>query len=190
MNYKIENSSIKIPSDISVVYSQTKKTLIFVGPLKKKSIRLALIVFVNKSKKTINVSSFAFSKSNLKRNKIKSFKNTCVAQLKHLLIESSITIYRKLKTVGVGFRVTSSEALNKRLITLKLGYSHLIFIKIPEQLTLKCTTKTTFCIFGNSHTAVHYFSAFIRSYKLPEPYKGKGILYEEEFVKLKEGKKI
>ena len=162
-----------------------------IGPLKKKSISLKLKIFIDKSKKIISVSHLTFLKiSNAEKKKIKTLRLTTVAQIKHLLIESSIIIFQKLKIVGVGYRTDFTDTFEKKLLTLKLGYSHLIYMKIPKNLSINCFTKTKFCIFGNSYNKVNEFSARIRSKKLPEPYKGKGVLYENETVILKEGKKI
>ena len=53
-----------------------------------------------------------------------------------------------------------------------------------------CKKFTTLCVFGNSYQKINQFFAKIRSYRVPDPYKGKGILYYNETVTLKEGKKI
>jgi large subunit ribosomal protein L6 len=72
----------------------------------------------------------------------------------------------------------------------KLGYSHSLYFKIPEQLIIFCLKFTKLFIYGNSYQNVTQIASLIRSYKKPEPYKGKGILYETEKILLKEGKKI
>ena len=107
-----------------------------------------------------------------------------------MLIESSMLVYKKLNIVGVGYRTEFTENFNKNLLTFKLGYSHFIYIRTFDNLTIKCLTKTKLSIFGNSYKDVSQFSALVRSNKVPEPYKGKGILYENEIVKIKEGKKV
>jgi large subunit ribosomal protein L6 len=76
------------------------------------------------------------------------------------------------------------------LLTFKLGYSHFFYVKVPKDLQLNCFTKTKFSIFGNSYNEICQLGAKIRDKKIPEPYKGKGILYENETITLKEGKKI
>lgn len=191
MSAQINKYNIKIPQDISVIYSEKKKTLTVTGPLRKKSMKLKLRIVTDKFKKIISVSPLSFFQiSNTEKKKIKTLRNTTVAQIRHLFIESSITIYQKLKIIGVGYRADFTDTLDKKLITLKLGYSHVTYVKIPENLFLNSFTKAKFCIFGNSYYEVSKLSAKIRSKKIPEPYKGKGILYENEVVVLKEGKKI
>lgn len=74
MSNQIDKYNIKIPSNITVIYSERKKTLAFSGPLKKKSMKLKLKVFIDKSKKIISVSPLTFSQiSNTERKKLKLF---------------------------------------------------------------------------------------------------------------------
>jgi large subunit ribosomal protein L6 len=168
-----------------------KNFLILKGPLKQKTLKLKLKIFINNSKKMINVSSVTFSKvSNIERKNIKILKNTTIALIKQALIETSIIIHNKLTINGVGYRVTFTETFNNKLLTLKLGYSHVIYFKIPDNLKIDCLTKTKICVFGSSYKDISQISALIRANKLPEPYKGKGILYENEKINLKEGKKV
>jgi large subunit ribosomal protein L6 len=191
MSNQINKYNIKIPTDITVIYSEKKRTLTLSGPLKRKSMKLKVKVFVNEPKKILSVSPLTFSQmSNTQRKKIKALRNTTVAQIRHMLIESSISVHKKLKINGVGYRAFFTEKFDEKLLTLKLGYSHFIYVKIPENLNINCFTKTKLYVFGHSYDTVSNFSALIRAKKLPEPYKGKGILYDDETIVLKEGKKI
>ena len=188
---QINKYNIKIPTNVSVIYSKKKRKLTFSGPLETKSITLKLKIFIDKTKKIISISPITFSKiSNTEKKNIKTLRNTTAAQIKHILIESSILSYQKLKINGVGYRAFFDETFDQKLLTLKLGYSHLIYIRTVKNLSINCFTKTKLCIFGNSYNNVSQLSALIRSNKTPEPYKGKGILYENENIELKEGKKI
>ena len=191
MNKLVKKYNIKIPQDVVVIYSKQKRLLTLVGPLQTKSLKLKVQIFINQEKKIINVSPLTFSQiSNIEKKKIKILQNTTAVQIKYMLIESSMLVYKKLKIVGVGYRTEFSENFNENLLTLKLGYSHNTYIKTLENLIIKCLTKTKLCIFGSSYKDVSQFSALVRSNKKPEPYKGKGILYENENVKIKEGKKV
>ena len=191
MNNQTQKHSIKIPKDTLVIYHEKKQTLTLIGPLKQKSIKLKLKIFISKLKKTIIVRSVAFSSmsNNVKKN-IKALRNTTVRLIQHLLIETSTLIYKKLEIHGVGYRTLFTESFNQKLITLKLGYSHSVYFKIPKHLIITCSTKTKLCVFGNSYQNVSQAAARIRSKKPPEPYKGKGFLYENEKIVLKEGKKV
>lgn len=183
--------NIKIPEDNSVIYNEKNRMLTIIGPLDKKSIQLDLKVFIDKNKKLISVSPLTFSKmSNNKKKKIKALRTTTLMLIKQIFIETSILIYQKLKINGIGYRVILTETFNQKLLTLKLGYSHLIYFKTPNSLTVTCPTKTTLCIFGNSYQNISQTAALIRTNRTPEPYKGKGIVYENEKIILKEGKKV
>lgn len=191
MTSQTKKFNIKIPTDISVIYNEKKEIITLIGPLKQKSIKLKLKVFIDRPKNIISVSPLTFSPiSNKEKKKIKTLRTTTVALIKHITIETSIVVYKKLKINGVGFRAFFTESLDNKLLSLKLGYSHFIYCKIPKNLTISCPTKTKLCIFGNSYQDVSHVSALIRANKLPEPYKGKGILYEDEIITLKEGKKV
>ena len=81
------------------------------------------------------------------------------------------------------------NVLDFNLLYFKLGYSHAIYFKVPKGLKVFCLKSNKLFIIGNSYLFVTQIAALIRSYKAPEPYKGKGILYASEKVVLKEGKK-
>ena len=106
------------------------------------------------------------------------------------MLEIETSFCKRLALVGVGSKAVLLEISNINILHLKLGYSHNIFIKVPKTLQIFCLKANKFFIKGDSYTFVTQIAAVIRSYKVPEPYKGKGILYSTEKVELKEGKKI
>ena len=186
-----ENYIVKIPLDTSVLYCEKKGILTILGPLERKSIKLQLRVLVNNKKNFLKVSSSTFSSiSNSEKKRLKTIRGTTVALLKQLLIETSTLISMKLKLHGMGYRVSSTDVSTRNILTFKLGYSHLIFLKMSEGLSVSCFSRTKLCILGNSYQNVTQIAAYIRSIRSPEPYKGKGVLYEDEKVLLKEGKKV
>lgn len=91
---------------------------------------------------------------------------------------------RKLNIVGVGYSVAKQG--NK--LVLKLGYSHPIELVDPEGITTEAPDANTIVVKGIDKALVGNYAADIRAWRKPEPYKGKGILYEGEVVKKKEGK--
>ena len=91
----------------------------------------------------------------------------------------------KLEISGVGYRA----ALDGKILNLQLGYSHDIKVAIPDTLTVKCETPTQISISGFNKREVGQMASEIRSFRKPEPYKGKGIRYEGERILRKEGKK-
>jgi len=91
---------------------------------------------------------------------------------------------KKLNIVGVGYR---AELKGKNLL-LNIGYSHPILFKAPEEVEVKLESPTIISIHGIDKQLVGQVAAKIRSFKPPEPYKGKGIRYEGEYVRRKAGK--
>ena len=188
---KMDRYQIKVPSDVHILYCERNKILTVIGPLKTASLKLTLKILLHKHKKVITVSSYSFFQiSKATKKKIKTLQNSTIAKIKHLIIESSSTIAQKLKIVGVGYRLDVSNIKNESWLTLKLGYSHPIFVKAPKDTFFNSFTKTNINVLGKSYEEVTHFSANIRQKKVPDPYKGKGILYENEQPVLKEGKKV
>lgn len=181
---------IKIPKNILVIYNNKKKIIILIGPLQVKSLKLSLNLIIRTDLNTIEVTDKPFQKSNLNKKQIKSLQGTTVALIKQMLLETSALIYDKLKIVGVGYRFLNVEGFKDKLLMFKLGYSHSLYYKIPNDLKIFNLKSTKLFIYGNSYQNVSQASSIIRSYKKPEPYKGKGILFDSEKILLKEGKKV
>jgi large subunit ribosomal protein L6 len=89
-----------------------------------------------------------------------------------------------LEIVGVGYRAE----VKGRELTLSVGYSHPVVMKIPEGLDVKAEAPTKLAVQGISKQKVGQFAAEIRRVRSPEPYKGKGIRYANEHVRRKVGK--
>ena len=92
---------------------------------------------------------------------------------------------RRLEINGVGYRA----AVQGSDLNLQLGYSHEIKYKIPKGVTIVAEKPTTLVVSGADRQRVGQVAAEIRGYRGPEPYKGKGVKYEEEKIVRKEGKK-
>ena len=91
---------------------------------------------------------------------------------------------KELEIVGVGYR---AQMKGKKL-ALTLGFSHPLELDAPEGITVECPSATQIVISGVNNEHVGEFAAKIRGYRLPEPYKGKGIRYVGEHVRRKAGK--
>lgn len=182
---------IKIPKDTVILYSEEKKIITVIGPLKIKSLKTKLKIDVLQQKSLVRITDTPFySISNKNFKKIKSIQGTTYSTIKQVLIETSSTLYKKLKLIGVGYKAYEVHNYKNCLIMLKLGYSHLIYFKNCSDLKIFCLKFTKLFVYGNSYQDISKTASMIRQFKLPEPYKGKGILYENEKIKLKEGKKI
>jgi large subunit ribosomal protein L6 len=92
---------------------------------------------------------------------------------------------KKLLITGVGYRA----AAQGKVLKLQLGYSHDVNFDIPEGIEVKTPDQTTVEISGIDKQKVGQVAAEIRRWRKPEPYKGKGIKYDGEFIFRKEGKK-
>ena len=91
---------------------------------------------------------------------------------------------KSLEIVGVGYRAT----MKGNDIELAVGYSHTVLIERPEGIEFDLPTPTKITVRGNDKQAVGEIAARIRKVRKPEPYKGKGIRYEGEYVRKKAGK--
>ena len=94
--------------------------------------------------------------------------------------------FRKdLEIIGVGYQ---ASVQGKRL-KLQLGYSHDIFFDFPEGINIEAD-RTVISVKGNDKQLVGSVASKIRSFRKPEPYKGKGVRYKDEYVKIKQGKTV
>jgi large subunit ribosomal protein L6 len=92
---------------------------------------------------------------------------------------------RKLELVGVGYRASmAGKSLN-----IALGFSHPVVFEAPEGISIETPTQTEILIKGSDKQRVGEVAAKIRSFRPPEPYKGKGVRYSGEKITLKEAKK-
>jgi large subunit ribosomal protein L6 len=91
---------------------------------------------------------------------------------------------KKLELVGVGYR---AEMKGKKL-QLQLGFSHPILFAPPDGIKIETPTQTNITVSGIDRQLVGQVAAKIRSFRLPEPYKGKGVKYEGEYIRRKAGK--
>ena len=110
---------------------------------------------------------------------------TTRALLNNLVVGVSDGWEKKLVLNGVGYRARASG----KTVNLNLGLSHPVDYELPEGLSAETPTQTEIVIRGTDKQAVGQAAAEIRSFRPPEPYKGKGIRYADEYVRRKEAKK-
>lgn len=106
------------------------------------------------------------------------------ALLHNMVVGTTEGFAKNLEIVGVGYRAQ----LTGKSLTLNLGYSHPVIVDPPENITFECPTPNKIVVKGIDKQAVGQIAADIRAKRSPEPYKGKGIRYEGEAVRRKEGK--
>jgi len=110
---------------------------------------------------------------------------TTRALLANMVKGVTVGFQRKLELVGVGYRAQ----IQGRKLNLTLGYSHPIVFDVPEGITVETPSVTEIVVSGINRQLVGQVAANIRSYRPPEPYKGKGVKYSDEVILRKEAKK-
>lgn len=115
---------------------------------------------------------------------MKTIHGTTRANLNNMVVGISEGFKKDLEMKGVGYRAQ----LQGNKLVLSVGKSHQDEVEAPEGITFTVATPTTISVEGINKEVVGQTAAYIRSLRSPEPYKGKGIRYVGEYVRLKEGK--
>lgn len=182
---------IQIPTDIEIFYESENNLLIIKKEKLIKSITpvLKIVLFKTGQNNFIYVTDkFVSNVSSSEIKMLNIIKGKLCSDIKKKILEINSSFSKKIKLVGVGFRAIS-EFQNS--FTFKLGFSHPIFYKLPEGVSSHCKKHTQITLFGKtSYYTLSKTTADIRAMKKPEPYKGKGILYADEHVIIKQGKKV
>jgi large subunit ribosomal protein L6 len=110
---------------------------------------------------------------------------TSRAQVNNLVVGVTTGFTRKLEITGVGYKAASQG----KVLQLSLGYSHDVPFPIPEGITIATPRPVEILISGIDKRQVGQVASEIRALRPPEPYKGKGVKYSDEFIFRKEGKK-
>ena len=174
---RVGNRTINIPDGVS--FENKEDQLVVNGPNGSLMVKLCNEVSVNLEEKFMNLSR------NSEEKTAKSMHGT-TRQLIFNAIEGVTNGFSKhLEIIGVGFNVKSQ---NNRLI-FQLGFSHDIAFDLPHGIEA-VADKTSLEIKGADKQLVGQVAAKIRSLKKPEPYKGKGIRYKDEYVRSKQGKTV
>jgi large subunit ribosomal protein L6 len=114
----------------------------------------------------------------------KSLHGTWRAHVNNMVKGVSDGFHKKLEIVGVGYKAE----LKGKKIQLALGYSHPILFEPPKGITVEVPIPTNILISGIDKQLVGQVAAKLRSFRPPEPYKGKGVKYEGEYIRRKAGK--
>lgn len=173
---KVGKNPITIPpkTDVSVVDG----VLTVKGPLGtlEKPVHSAVAITVSGSE--VQVSPVNTSKLS------RSLWGTYGAHVKNMIHGVNEKFVKKLELHGVGYKVE----LQGNMLKLSVGFSHPVFMSVPEGIEV-VVEKNSITVSGIDKDAVGQFAANVRAVKKPEPYKGKGLRYEGEYVRQKQGKK-
>jgi large subunit ribosomal protein L6 len=176
---KIGKISISIPEKVKAVLSGS--ILNIEGPLGKKSLNVDLEMFnvdITEGKE-ISIKPKVVDKNS------KRLWGMNRSLINNAVIGSSTGYEKILMLVGVGYRA----ALNDKVLNLQLGYSHDINFNIPEGILIIVEKQTTIKVSGSDKQQVGMVCSKIKSFRKPEPYKGKGIREKGQHILRKEGKK-
>lgn len=110
---------------------------------------------------------------------------TARALINNMIVGVNDGYEKKLQLIGVGYRA----AVKGKVLDLTLGFSHPVNFEIPEGVTIETPSQTEVLVKGVDKQLVGQTAANIRAYRKPEPYKGKGVRYADEYVRRKEAKK-
>jgi large subunit ribosomal protein L6 len=176
---KIGKISISIPEKVKAVLSGN--VLNIEGPLGKKSLNVDLEMFnldITEGKE-ISIKPKIVDKDS------KRLWGMNRSLINNAVIGSSAGYEKTLELVGVGYRA----ALKEKVLNLQLGYSHDINFDIPEGIKIIVEKQTTVKVSGSDKQQVGMVCSKIKSFRKPEPYKGKGIREKGQHILRKEGKK-
>ncbi|MDM8545915.1 50S ribosomal protein L6 [Candidatus Venteria ishoeyi] len=115
----------------------------------------------------------------------KALSGTTRALVNNMVVGVSQAFEKKLTLIGVGYRAQ----VQGKILNLTLGFSHPVNFNIPEGIQIETPSQTEIIVKGISKQVVGQVAANIRAYRPPEPYKGKGVRYADEYVARKEAKK-
>jgi large subunit ribosomal protein L6 len=119
------------------------------------------------------------------KSRNKALWGTTRALINNAIQGVNVGFEKEMEIVGVGYR----GALQGKKLTLNLGLSHVVEIEVPDYISIKMDGNTKFTISSADKQKLGEFAAMVRSKRPPEPFKGKGIRYSNEFILRKEGKK-
>ena len=176
---KIGKISISIPDKVKVILSGNLINI--EGPLGKKSLNINLDVFELNIKDGKEV-SLKPKKNDQDTKRLWGMNRSL---LNNAIIGASKGYEKLLELNGVGYRA----ALKGSILNLQLGFSHDINFQIPEGVKIQVEKQTVIKISGSDKQQVGMVAAEIKGIRPPEPYKGKGIKEQNQYILRKEGKK-
>jgi large subunit ribosomal protein L6 len=170
--------TIQVPQNVMVNFDSKNSTLQIKGLLGELTRTL-------KNGFKLNLSSLEETKSFTISSSNKKLWGTENTHIQNMIQGVTYGFRKDLKLIGIGYRARLEE---KKLI-LKVGYTHDVSFNIPEGILIQCPKPDQITVFGIEKELVHKTSFQIRSIKKPDIYKGKGIRFDNEIIRLKEGKK-
>ena len=174
---RIGKNPVEVPSGVTVEIKGQEVSA--KGKLGQLAVTLADEVEVS------NEDNLIWVKPRTETKRARQMWGTGRTQVQNLVTGVSEGFKKELLITGVGYR---AQVQGKDLV-LQLGFSHEVRFPVPEGLKIECPEQTQITISGADKQKVGQAAAEIRAYRPPEPYKGKGVKYSDEYILRKEGKK-
>ncbi len=172
---RVANNPIELPGGVEVKLDGRDLTV--------KGGKGSLALSINEGievKQEDNVLTFSYAS-----DRLKAVAGTTRALVNNMVVGVTEGWEKKLVLNGVGYRAKASGSS----VNLTIGLSHAVDYKLPEGVTAESPSQTEVVVKGIDKQAVGQAAAEIRAFRPPEPYKGKGIRYADEYVRRKEAKK-
>ena len=174
---RIGNSPINIPEGVKIDINDNIITVTGKNGIQEWSMDPSI-------KATIDNGIMSFNRIDSSSN-VKALHGTTRQIVNNMVLGVSVGFKKELEIIGVGYQAS----IQGNRLLLQLGYSHDIYFDLPNDI--KATAeRTSITIEGTDKQLVGSVASKIRSFRSPEPYKGKGIRYKDEYVKIKQGKTV
>ena len=174
---RVGKRPIAVPSGVTIQYENREFQV--KGPKGEIQFRIPEIVELEIGKDEVRVTA-----DYLNNKAARSMMGTIQSVLQNMVTGVSEGFTRRLQLVGVGYRATV-EGKNLELL---LGFSHPVRVTLPEGVTAEVDNQTLIILSSHDKVRLGQIAANIRSLRPPEPYQGKGVLYENERIRRKAGK--
>jgi large subunit ribosomal protein L6 len=173
---RIGKNPIKIPAGTEVSVASSELTVKGKGGTLKKMVHPAITIAVANGEVTVAPKETS--------RMARALWGTYASHVRNMIAGVNTPYVKKLQVEGIGYRAE----LSGKQIKLQVGFSHPVILAVPAGITA-AVEKNIITVSGADKEAVGQFAASVRAVKKPEPYKGKGIRYEGEVVREKQGKK-
>ena len=174
---RIAKNPVSLPGGTEVTIKED--VIVAKGPNGELTMNKHPLVSINQEDGMLNVAA------NDESRQARAMSGTTRSLLSNLVTGVSTGFEKKLTIIGVGYR---AQVQGKNL-NLSLGFSHPVDYPIPEGITIEAPSQTELVVKGADKQKVGQVAAEIRRYRPPEPYKGKGVRYTDEYVVRKQAKK-
>lgn len=181
MASRVAKAPVVIPKGVDIVFDE--KIVNVKGP--KGTLSMSLVKNIELKKESKNDQMLVQVVVKTSDRQTNAMSGTTRALLSNMVTGVSNGFERTLELVGVGYRAQAKD----KIINLSLGFSHPVDFILPEGVTAETPNNTTIILKSINKQLLGQTAAEIRSYRPPEPYKGKGIKYANEIIKRKETKK-